>query len=260
MKPHQTRKRFGQHFLRSSEVLQQIVDAIQPKAPDHLVEIGAGEGVLTRLLLPHCQQLDSIEIDNDLVPRLKKEFQRNSHFFIHHQDVLTFELSSLNTPNKHLRIVGNLPYNISSPLLFRLFNEIHRIQDMHFLLQKEVVLRMTAAVGSKNYNRLSVMTQYFCENLLLFDVDRSAFSPPPKVDSSVVRMIPRTPSLIANNVSKLSDVVKTAFTHRRKTLKNCFKELIPEETLLKLDINPQSRPQELAVSDFVKISNQLNFA
>ncbi len=249
------KKRFGQHFLHSLPVLQQILSAIRPQTQDHLIEIGPGEGVLTALLIPLCQRLDAIEIDSDLVAHLTQRFNQHKNSVIHQHDILDFALSSLTQQNHSLRIVGNLPYNISSPLLFKLFSQLPLIKDMHFMLQKEVVLRMTATVGSHDYNRLSVMSQYFCDNTLLFDVDRHAFSPAPQVDSAVVRLLPKQPEVSADNLERFAHVVKTAFMQRRKNLKNCLSSCIGSETLEKLGIKPTCRPQELSVSEFVKISN-----
>ncbi len=257
MKKHFPRKRFGQHFLRDPQVLQNIVLAISPKKSDHFVEIGPGEGVLTRLVLPYCQQLEAIEIDKDLIVRLEQAFSQQTNFHLYQQDALKLDLSLLQKAQK-LRIIGNLPYNISSPLLFHLFKQRAMIEDMHFMLQKEVVMRMTACVGSHHYNRLSVMSHYFCENIPLFEVAPQAFSPPPKVDSMIIRLIPRKRELNANNINALSDVVKIAFMHRRKTLENCLKKLISKTQLMALNINPKQRPQELDVDGFVRISNYLS--
>lgn len=257
MKTHQPRKRFGQHFLRSPVVLQQIIQATNPRNTEHFVEIGCGEGVLTELLLPHCARLDGIEIDNDLIYPLTARFAKSTSFFLHHQDVLQMDFHHLSSTPNSLRIIGNLPYNIASPLLFKLFRELDIIRDIHVMLQKEVAERITAAVGSKNYNRLSVMTQYFCDNTLLFDVERTAFFPPPQVNSSVIRMQPRTITQTASNIETFSNLVKIAFAHRRKNLRNCLKEVISPQTLEQLGINPNQRPQELTVSDFVTISNAL---
>lgn len=256
MKRHYPRKRFGQHFLRDPQVLQAIVSAINPQQADHLLEIGPGEGVLTGLLLPHCQHLDVVEIDNDLVSQLQWRFKSNHQLAIHHQDILNFDLSALE--KNQLRVVGNLPYNISSPLLFKLFEQLDRIQDMHFMLQKEVVLRMTASVSSHHYGRLAVMTQYFCQAVYLFDVGPNAFSPPPKVDSAVVRLLPQTPPEAASDINTLSYIVKAAFMYRRKTLRNSLAQIIGETDLVGLNIDPNQRPQDLDIKQFVKISNFLD--
>jgi len=251
------RKRFGQHFLRDPQVLSRIQQAISPLPNQHIVEIGPGEGVLTQLLFAHVKQLDIIEIDRDLIAVLQQKYADHSNLKIHNSDVLRFNFASLSSTPQSLRIVGNLPYNISSPLIFKLFSHLDLIEDMHFMLQKEFVLRMTAKVGDSNYNRLSVMTQYFCDNILLFEIKPSAFSPPPKVDSAFVRMLPKKPELSATDLSLFALVVKQAFMHRRKTLSNCLKKLIDSATLEKVGIDPKLRPQQLSVNDFVSISNYL---
>lgn len=257
MNKHIPRKRFGQHFLRDPNILRKIVAAIAPQPEQHIVEIGPGEGVLTALILPNLKKMDVIEIDRDLVLLLQNRFKDNKKLQIHQQDVLKFDWHMLTRVPHALRIVGNLPYNISSPLLFKLFSVLDLIYDMHFMLQKEVVLRMTAEVGAENYNRLSVMTQYYCQNERLFDISPAAFYPPPKVDSAIVRMTPRTPELVAKSIAVFSDVVRTAFNQRRKTLHNCLKTMITSSELTQLNIDNNLRPQRLTVNDFVKIANFL---
>lgn len=250
------RKRFGQHFLQDPQTLQDIALAIAPNETDHMIEIGPGRGALTELLLPVVKQLDVIEIDRDLVTHLKQAYDNKKNLNIHEADVLSFDFNTLTKDRHSLRIVGNLPYNISTPILFKLFSSLEIIQDMHFMLQKEVVERLTAKVGSRDYGRLSVMSQYFCENIKLFSIEPSAFSPPPKVDSAFIRMIPRR-SLqpLANDLKTFSNVVREAFNYRRKTLSNCLKKIISNDDLIRLGIDPKKRPQELTVEDFVKISN-----
>ncbi|OGO94449.1 MAG: hypothetical protein A3F10_02910 [Coxiella sp. RIFCSPHIGHO2_12_FULL_42_15] len=254
---HQPRKRFGQHFLRDQTILQKMTHAIDPKPEQHLVEIGPGEGVLTAFILPLCTKMDAIEIDRDLVRHLQQRFHHYPQFHVHAHDVLKFDWRRLTTTPHSLRIMGNLPYNISTPLLFNLFNVIDLIQDMHFMLQKEMVLRMTARVGDSNYNRLSVMTQYFCHNERLFDIPPSAFFPPPQVDSAVIEMHPRTPDIIAKSTPLLATLVRTAFNQRRKTIHNAIKTLITTQHLQDLGIDDQLRPQQLTINNFVKISNFL---
>lgn len=255
---HMKRKRFGQHFLHDHKVLQDIVNAIAPTSSDHMVEIGPGRGVLTAELLPNVKQLDVIEIDRDLVAYLQNEFRSAKNFTIHEADILSFDFNLITRNNHLLRIVGNLPYNISTPLLFKLFPLFPIIQDMHFLLQKEVVVRLCAKVGSHHYGRLSVMSQYFCENMQLLAIKPNAFSPPPKVDSAFIRMIPHRQLLPVDNLETLSRVVKEAFNYRRKTLANCLKKIITSGELISIDIDPNQRPQQLIVEDFVKISNMVS--
>ncbi len=247
------RKRFGQHFLRDTRVLQQIVTAIAPHANDHLVEIGPGDGALTHHLIGKTQQLDLIELDRDLIALLQNKFGNAAT--IYEGDVLNFDFHQLN--NTPLRPVGNLPYNISTPLIFHLFNFLDVIKDMHFLLQKEVVDRLTANVGSHQYNRLSVMTQYYCNNEMLFTVEPDAFNPPPKVVSAFVRLQPKQRTEQANDLSVFHDVVREAFNYRRKTLNNSLKKLVTADQLLALNIDPKQRPQELSVEDYIRISNAL---
>lgn len=257
MPPHKPRKRFGQHFLRDPQVLNQIQQTIAPQAHQHLVEIGPGEGVLTELLLDYCQQLDVIEIDRDLVSLLQQRYRDQTKLTIYSHDVLSFDFSQLSNKPQSLRIIGNLPYNISTPLLFHLLKSLHLIQDMHFMLQKEVVQRITATVGDKHYNRLSVMIQYFCDTAFLFEIPPRAFSPPPKVDSAFVRLVPRNPSVTAKDLNLFSELVKTAFAQRRKTLRNNLKDLVGDDLFTCANINSKLRPQELNVNDFVIIANLL---
>lgn len=181
-KCHSPRKRFGQHFLKHSVILEKMIASIQPRTTDTIVEIGPGQGALTDFLINECGQLILVEIDRDLVTFLKKKYTNPKNLkklTIHQSDVLQFDFSTLDIGNKPLRILGNLPYNISTPLLFHLFAQIALIEDMHFMLQKEVVLRLTAPVENADYGRLSIMSQFFCNNTLLFNVPANAFSPPP---------------------------------------------------------------------------------
>lgn len=250
------RKRFGQNFLIDQNILYKMVTIMHPQAHDHFVEIGPGHGELTQLLLPEIQQLDAIEIDRDLVAQLQQKFANDPRVTVHSSDVLKFDFRSI-TPNERLRICGNLPYNISTPLLFKIFLDIDAIQDMHFLLQKEVVQRLCAEVGSSQYGRLSVMTQYFCDTKPLFTVGPNAFRPVPKVDSAMIRLVPHDIPIKATHFKVLSLVVREAFSHRRKTLRNSLKNLVPEAILHELHISPTTRPQEVTVTDYVRISNAI---
>lgn len=254
MKAHQPRKRFGQHFLKDASVLQEIMRCLALQKTDHVVEIGPGQGALTTYLLDELDHLDAVELDRDLVTFLQHQFDPNK-LTIYAKDALDFSYASLSKTPSDLRIVGNLPYNISTPLLFKLFSEIQCIRDMHFMLQKEVVLRLTATVGTTDYSRLSVMSQYFCDNHYLFTVPAEAFDPPPKVESAVVRLTPKiqTP-LPEKQFDVFSRVVKEAFNYRRKKLGNCLQRFITPQALTALDINPNARPQEISVSEFIRIS------
>lgn len=249
------RKDLGQHFLHDHNIINKIVAAISPRKEDTLVEIGPGLGAITQELLPLCEQLDVVEIDDAVIDPLQKTCANLGELILHHQDVLTFDFGQF---DKKIRLVGNLPYNISSPLIFHVLTFLDQIVDMHFMLQKEVVLRMAAPPGNKTYGRLSVMVQYFCEVAPLFDVKPNSFRPPPKVDSAVVRLVPRSSRpIIANDLKKLSLVVKTAFGQRRKTLRNNLKPLLSAEQLEQLGINPKWRAEQLTVDQFVTIANQL---
>lgn len=254
---HQARKRFGQNFLVDEHIIAKIAHAIGPKAADNLVEIGPGQGAITALILAKCPRLQAIELDRDLVPILEKKFVQHPEFTIYQADALAFDFASL-SENGPLRIVGNLPYNISTPLIFHLLSFKQYIQDMHFMLQKEVVDRMAAAPGDKTYGRLSIMCQYHCSVMGLFDVPPHAFRPVPKVNSAIVRLVPhRTLPFTANNVALLATVVKTVFQMRRKTLRNGLKPLLAAEQLDALNTNLNLRPEALSVQDFVELSNEI---
>ena len=249
-----TRKRFGQHFLYDSFVLQNIVTAIHPKPTDILIEIGPGRGALTNYLSSKCSELILVEIDRDLVNFLRKKYHQQKNITIYQNDALQFNFSSLKR-HKLLRIVGNLPYNISTPLLFHLFSQISYIEDMHFMLQKEVVIRITARVGSQHYGRLSVMTQYFCDNIYLFTVPSRAFFPSPRVESAVIRLIPHHDIPTIKNFGQFNRIVKEAFSYRRKTISNAISKIIHSSQWSLVGINPTLRPQELSIEDFIKLSN-----
>ena len=250
------KKRFGQHFLHDTRILGQIAHCINPQPTDHLIEIGPGQGVLTELLLK-SKRLDAIEIDRDLIDHLKQKFNQD-HVFFHCGDILQFDLNNLPNINKKIRIIGNLPYNISTPILFKLFEHLDQIQDMFFLLQREIVLRMVASPKDKQYGRLSIMTQYHCQAERKIDVPPTAFTPPPQVESCVVQLTPHpTTPFKAINYTFFSHIVRDAFNHRRKTIQNALKKHICSNQLLQININPKSRPQELSVEDFVNISNIL---
>jgi len=225
---------------------------------DCVLEIGPGRAALTRYLLQELPHLAVVELDRDLVAWLRQQFPA-SQLTVYSHDVLNFDLTQITQQERTLRVVGNLPYNISTPLLFHLFAQRHLIKDMHFMLQKEVVQRLCAPVGDHHYSRLSVMAQYYCEMQYLFNVGPQAFTPAPKVDSAVVRLVPhQTAKLQADNLELFSDVVREAFSHRRKTMSNALKSLVTVQQLHDCVINPQYRPQQLTVLDYVRISNFLN--
>jgi 16S rRNA (adenine1518-N6/adenine1519-N6)-dimethyltransferase len=249
---HVPRKRFGQHFLVDSTVVARIIAAVAPGADEVLVEIGPGHGALTAPLAERAGRLHLIEIDRDLAAALTERFT-SDRIMVHVADALDFDYGSLPAP---VRLVGNLPYNISTPLLFTLAGYADRMRDAHFMLQREVVARMAAAASTPDYGRLSVMIQYRFAIEKLFDVPPGAFRPAPKVDSSVVRMVPRpSVQLGATSESVLREVVTAAFTKRRKTLRNALAGVADAGVLSRLHIDPGLRPENLAIGDFVAIAN-----
>ena len=255
---HTPRKRFGQHFLTDENVINQIVYAISPKPTDNLVEIGPGLGALTTQILPLSKQLNVVELDRDVIAPLQLACKDLGELTVHQGDILQFDFNTLIQPNNPLRVIGNLPYNISTPLIFHLLNYSDDILDMHFMLQKEVVDRLAAKPGKKDYGRLSIMLQYYCQADNLFEVPPTAFTPPPKVDSAIVRLTPyENPPFVANNKKALDDIVRMAFSQRRKTLRNSLKNAISSEELSALDIDPQARPETLSVEEVVRICNNL---
>jgi 16S rRNA (adenine1518-N6/adenine1519-N6)-dimethyltransferase len=258
---HTPRKRFGQHFLTNGHIIEQIIRAIHINTSDHIVEIGPGQGALTAQLLSACNTLDVIEIDRDLTPPLISRFGHDVRFHLHQADALKFDFNTLYQHNQRLRIVGNLPYNISTPLLFHLIESCSVVEDIHVMLQKEVVDRLAASPSSPDYGRLSVMMQYHCQIESLLDVSPSAFTPPPKVNSAVVRLTPYTvlPHR-ADDPLFFSQLVRTAFSQRRKTLRNNLKLFIAPEYLATLDIDLSLRPENLSVAQYVHISNKVGGA
>lgn len=257
MHTHIARKRFGQHFLHDKQIIQRLVDIIAPKPGEHIVEIGPGQGALTVPILKLIHSMDAVELDRDLIPALKSRCADKGDLIIHQADALEFDFSSLISHSAPMRLIGNLPYNISTPLIFHLLEYAQHITDMHFMLQKEVVDRIAAKPGNGDYGRLSIMVQYHCETTALFDVPPSAFYPPPQVTSSVVRLVPyREITHFARDYPHFEKIVKEAFSHRRKTLRNSLKELIRDEDWKRIEVDPHLRPEQLSVSDYVKISNK----
>ena len=254
---HKARKRFGQNFLHDPQVIQRIVGSIRPRADQTMVEIGPGEGALTRELLPILGQLDVVELDRDLIPLLQSACAHLGELRIHQADALKFDFCQLSPGPAQLRVVGNLPYNISTPLLFHLLEMSHCIQDMHFMLQKEVVERITARPGGGHYGRLSVMIQYHCETEMLFTVGPGAFRPAPKVDSAVVRLVPHRQPPVTVDPEMLSQLVMRAFGQRRKTLRNNLKGLLDASAIEALGIDPGVRPERLSLEEFARLTNAL---
>ncbi|MDQ2994363.1 MAG: 16S rRNA (adenine(1518)-N(6)/adenine(1519)-N(6))-dimethyltransferase RsmA [Pseudomonadota bacterium] len=247
------RKRFGQHFLHDRGIITKIVNAINPQRTQHLVEIGPGLGALTHAILPLVDHLDAIEIDRDLIPILKESATTLGNLSIHEFDALQYDFRQLGA---HLRVVGNLPYNISTPLIFHLLEQLDCIEDMHFMLQREVVDRLAAKPGNKIYGRLSVMVQYHCHVDKLFNVAPGAFNPPPEVDSAIVRLLPyAAPPYHATSLNALRLIVNSAFSQRRKTLRKSLTNYLNPTDWQTLGIDSQLRPEQLSVADFVAISN-----
>ena len=255
MTAHRPRKRFGQHFLTDPGIIEAIVRSIAPTQADIVVEIGPGKGAITTPLLARAGTLHAIELDRDLAASLRVRYADEANLFIHEADALRFDFSSL---GDSLRIVGNLPYNISTPLLFRLLEYRERILDMHFMLQKEVVDRMAATPGSRAYGRLSIMLGCHFEMEALFDVDQSAFDPPPAVTSAIVRLIPLPAGTYdIHDESCLSRLVATAFSQRRKTIRNSLRQVVDEARLRSVGIDPGMRPETVSIAEYVQLANTL---
>jgi 16S rRNA (adenine1518-N6/adenine1519-N6)-dimethyltransferase len=253
---HIARKRFGQNFLHDDNVLSSITESINPRAGDAMVEIGPGLAAMTDQLLRSLPHMHVVELDRDLVARLEKKYPRDK-LTIHSGDALKFDFGSIPVPaGQKLRVVGNLPYNISSPLLFHLADFAPQVQDQHFMLQKEVVERMVAEPGSKVYGRLSVMLQWRYQMDLLFVVPPEAFDPPPKVESAIVRMIPVANPLACDRET-LEAVVQKAFSQRRKVIRNCLSGMFTEEQIRQAGIDPTTRPETVALEQYVALANLL---
>lgn len=249
----QPRKRFSQNFLVDRNVIDKIIQAIQPRIDNHIVEIGPGRGAITGGLLASAGRLDLIEIDRDLVKLLQGKF--GTAVNIHSTDVLKFDIESL-WQNKPFRIVGNLPYNISTPLLFKLMRRTELIEDMHFMLQREVVERLVSVPSTPEYGRLGIMAQYHCRIEKCFDVPPGAFSPAPKVQSAVVRLVPHEhlPFPVADETI-LRSIVTTAFSQRRKTLRNALKSMLDEKTMEAAGVDSRLRPENISLEQFAGLAN-----
>lgn len=255
---HRARKRFGQHFLHDRNVIERILRAIAPQPGDYLLEIGPGQGALTYPLLQRCNRLTAIELDRDLIPILEARARDIGELEVINADILEFELANLASREK-FRLVGNLPYNISTPLMFHLLESAALIKDMHFMVQKEVAQRIVAGSGDNNYGRLSVMLQFHCQCEYLFEVAPTCFRPPPKVDSAVIRLIPlQKPAAEIDDYSKFAQVVQSAFNQRRKTISNSLKSILDRETIIDCGIDPGLRAENLEITDFAKLSRALD--
>lgn len=255
---HRARKRFGQNFLHDMGVIDRILRAIRPRAGERLVEIGPGQGALTEGLLDSGAHLDVVELDLDLIPILNSRFADRANFRLNQGDALKFDFSTLAEGPHSLRVVGNLPYNISTPLIFHLLEAADAIADMHFTLQKEVVDRLAAGAGDDAYGRLSVMVQYHCRVERLFDIPPGAFRPIPKVDSAFVRLVPhQTKPVEVDDPALLGRIVTQAFSQRRKTLRNALKGLLDEPAITAAGLDPALRPEQVDLAGFAALAGQL---
>ncbi len=250
------RKRFGQHFLHDRAVVRRIVDAVAPRPGDLIVEVGPGRGALTFPLLESGCELHAVEIDRDLAAMLHEQVVNHPNLTVHEADALEIDLARLAPPPRRLRVIGNLPYNISTPLVFRLLAALPRVADMHLMLQWEVVERMASEPGTGAYGRLGVMVQLDCEVERILRVGSGAFSPVPRVESAVVRLRPRPrAALDPAGRDRFAAIVRTCFSKRRKTLRNALRGLCDESTIAAADLDPRSRPEVLTVGDFVRLTH-----
>lgn len=252
---HVAKKRFGQNFLTDQSIIHSLIDAINPLPNQTIIEIGPGLGALTKPLLKKIRHLHVVEIDRDIVSWMQKEYAHDA-VTIHNVDALKFDFSQLGS---QLRVTGNLPYNISTPILFHLLDNLAYISDMHFMLQKEVVERMVAQPSTPAYGRLSVMLQYHLAMEYLITVPPEAFDPAPKVESAFVRCMPHiTKPFVADDVTLFAQLVMAAFGQRRKTIRNTLKDFLSDEDFTQLNIDSQLRAENLSVKDFVHISNYIS--
>ena len=253
---HQAKKRFGQNFLHNEAVISDIIDAINPEPGENLVEIGPGLGALTEPVIERAKKLSVVELDRDLAKRLRHHPFLAPHLTIYETDALSFDFAQLAIDEKPLRIFGNLPYNISTPLIFHLLTFKDKVQDMHFMLQKEVVQRMASGPDCKAYGRLSIMTQYQCQVIPVMEIGPEAFKPAPKVDSAIVRLVPHSKiKNPAKDINALNTVCLAAFNQRRKTIRNSFKNLISVAQLESLNVDPNLRPENLTLDDYIMLAN-----
>jgi 16S rRNA (adenine1518-N6/adenine1519-N6)-dimethyltransferase len=252
---HRPRKRFGQHFLHDPGVIRRIIAAIDPSPGQRVVEIGPGRGAITAPLLERLGELDVVELDRDVLPLLEQTCAGLGRLHVHSADALSFDFGTLARSGQPLRLVGNLPYNISTPLLFHLLAQQTPIRDMHFMLQKEVVTRMAAQPGGKDYGRLTVMLAASCAVEHLFDIGPGAFRPPPRVRSAFVRLTPwPEPPFPEADPALFARVVSQAFSMRRKTLRNSLKPLMDADLIAGAECDPSARAETLAPSDFARLA------
>lgn len=252
------KKRFGQHFLHDGRVIARILQALNPQAGQRIVEIGPGRGALTAPLLQRIGELDVVEIDRDVIAPLQRACADAPGLRIHRADALKFDFTQLAAPGQPLRLVGNLPYNISTPLLFHLLDQSQVVQDMLFMLQKEVVDRMAALPGEPDYGRLSVALAARAEVSWLFHVGPGSFSPPPQVDSAVVRVVPRAPDFEIHDWPTFDRVVMQAFGQRRKQLGNSLRQLADADDFRKAGIDPELRAERLSAAEFARLANGIH--
>ena len=254
---HRARKRFGQNFLTDGSVISRIVDTVAPRAGELVLEIGPGQAALTIPLADSGADLHLLEIDRDLAARLEVQFATRDNVTVHVGDALKMDFGEI-TDGRPFRLVGNLPYNISTPLLFHVLEWSGLVRDMHFMLQQEVVRRMAAEPGGKAWGRLSLMCQYRCTVTPLFDVPPEAFSPAPKVQSSIVRLVPHAePPVHIADMDAFQRLTTQAFSQRRKTLRNSLRKLADASTIEAAGIDPGARPEMLGLAEFAKLSNLL---
>lgn len=256
---HKARKRFGQNFLTDEDIIERIVRAIAPKVGDNILEIGPGLGAITEPVAELTDQLNVVELDKDLAERLQTHPFIGKKLNIYQADALKFDFAQVMNKDKPMKVFGNLPYNISTPLLFHLYEYLDDIENMHFMLQKEVVNRMCAAPNSKAFGRLSVMTQYYCRAVPVTEVPPSSFVPPPKVDSAVIRLIPKSyEERHQVNPATLNHVCLEAFNQRRKTLRNSLQNIATAEDIVGLGIDPTLRAENLSLNEYIKIAQWLD--
>jgi len=255
---HIPRKRFGQHFLKDQSVIERIVAALHPCIKEHLVEIGPGQGAITLPVLKQAKVLEAVELDRDLIPALKERCHRAGELQVYPADVLTFDFNTIKKDDRLLRLFGNLPYNISTPLIFHLIQYAPIMKDMLFMVQKEVAERMAADVNTNHYGRLSVMVQYHWQVDFLFEVSAHAFHPPPQVESAIIRLTPHAElPYRAKDYAMFEAIVKQAFGQRRKTLRNSLKNSVSDAVWERIAISPKLRAENVSVEEFVAIANAL---
>ncbi|MFQ5468686.1 MAG: 16S rRNA (adenine(1518)-N(6)/adenine(1519)-N(6))-dimethyltransferase RsmA [Gammaproteobacteria bacterium] len=255
---HRARKRFGQNFLHDQRVIDQIIQSINPVSGEHIVEIGPGKGALTEPLLQATGSLDVVELDRDLIPILENNLGTSGNLHIHNTDALKFDFGTLIKEKSKLRVVGNLPYNISTPLIFHLLEFSEHITDMHFMLQKEVAERICASPGGKSYGRLSVMVQIYCHADILFHVMPESFTPKPKVESAIIRLTPyNKPVVDVTDKKQFAQLVTMAFSQRRKTIRNTLRNVLTIEEIEAAGVDPKLRAENLTLIDYSNLCLKL---